>query len=176
MDFCEWKEKLPWYWTPPITTTYSRGHSFSQQYGRFRSKFQMKKGWCFWLLNLEKHQYLEIDSFEIFDNSVALTTWKNQHFNSQHRIPHRDFMNPHYEGHIPFMKITSRISWKSKKVREYILEKPRRYEISWRKWFILWRVDGWPVGITFRKIPRQPMFPLVTGPKPEDIEELEVRL
>ena len=179
MDFCEWNDSLPWYWPPPVVTTYSRGTSFSQLYGRFRAKFQMKEDpkSCFWLLNLEKNRYLEIDQFEIFDNSVALTTWNNPHFNSQRRVPWRDTMNPHFAGKVPFMKsIYKQIRWTSPKVREYILAKPRRYEIVWRKWFVLWRIDGWPVAISFRNVPKQPMYPVVTGVPEKEIEELQVRL
>jgi len=177
IDTCDCNEGFPWHWSPPTTTTYANNkQGFHQQYGRFRAKFQMKKGWCFWLLNLEHGEYLEIDHFEIFDEKLALSSWRNKHFNSQRRIPNRDFINPEYEGHIPFKRdIYSRIYFRGEKVREYILAKPRRYEIVWRRWFVLWKVDGWPCGVMFRHIPRQPMFLVVTGPKMEDIEELQVK-
>ena len=175
MDYCDWVEGFPWYWPHPTVTTYTRKHGFSQQYGRFRARFRMQKDFCFWLLQLEKHRYCEVDHFEIFDKGVGVSTYNNPDFNSQRRIPHRDYMNPHCEVHIPFMKIISRVKYRSPKVREWILRQERRYEIIWRKRFILFKVDGWPCGVVFRHVPRQPMFPVVSGPKHEDIRELEVR-
>ena len=178
MDTCDWKDHLPWKFDEYLTTTtYGSGKKgFHQQYGRFRCKFQMQKGWCFWLLQLEKHRYCEVDHFELFRKSCSLTTWRNPHFNSQHGVPEQRYMNPEYEKKIPYKRdIYSRVKFYNKAVRRYILEKPRRYEIVWRKRFILWKVDGWPVAIMFRHIPKQAMFVLVSGPKPDEIEELEVR-
>jgi len=178
IDNCETYNCLPWkFGELPMTTTYSNQHSFSQQYGRFRAKFKMNEKWCWWLLQLEKNQYLEIDHFEIFDKHVGLCSWKNTHFNSQRRIPWREFINPKCEIHIAFMKdIYSRRLFGSSRVRKYILEKPRRYEIIWRKWFILWKVDGWPCGIMFRDIPRQDMYPILSGPEENEILEMQIRL
>lgn len=175
----ETKNRFPWsFGDNPITTTYGKNKKgFHQQYGRFRAKFRMKEGFCFWLLQIEHGQYLEIDHFETFPNSISLTSWRNRHFNSQRRIPNRTYINPKYTGDIQLMKNTySRVKIRNKKARDYILSKSHRFEIIWRKWFILWKVDGWPCGIVFRNISRQPMFIVVTGIEKENIEEIQVRL
>ena len=175
---CPTVDHFPWKFDEyTITTTYAHGQAFSQLYGRFRAKFQMQEGWRFWLLQLEKHRYLEIDHFEIFDTHVGLCTWNNKNFDSQRRIPWRlETMNPLYLEKIPFMKNNyTRVLYGSPRVREYILAQPRRYDIVWRRWFVLFKVDGWPCGVIFRNIPRQPLFLVVSGPELRDIEEMEVK-
>jgi len=177
MTQCATLDHFPWKFGDNLhVTTYSHGPTFSQMYGRFRATFKMEATWCFWLLQLENHQYLEIDHFEILEKSVAVSTYKNPLYNSKRRIPWKESMNPMYEGHAPILNILGRVQYRSRKVREYILRKERRYDIVWRKRFILWKVDGWPCGVVFRHIPRQPQFLVVSGPKKEDIRELQVKL
>ena len=174
---CVTLDRFPWkFGDTKITTTYANNkQGFHQQYGKFRAKFQMQEGWCWWLLQLEGGEYLEIDHFETFEKNVGLCSWRNKHFNSQRRVPNRDLLNPKFEGYIPFMReIYSRILFKDKKIREYILSKPRRFEIIWRKRFIMWKVDGWPCGIMFSNIPRQAMFPVLSGPS--EIQEMQIKL
>ena len=177
MTQCGTIDHFPWkFGDTPMTTTYAHGQAFSQLYGRFRATFKMEEGFCFWLLQIDKHRYCEIDHFETFDDHVGLCTFNNPDFNSQRRIPWRETMNPLFAGYIPFMGIYKRVLYRSRKVREYILRKERRYEIVWRKRFILWKVDGWICGVVFRHIPRQPQFLVVSGPKKEDIRELQDKL
>lgn len=159
------KEILPWGWIPPaknIRTTYS---VVKQRFGKFycRAKLDPEKG-CFWLLNISNGQYNEIDHIEFFDDRMKLTSWYGK-FGGQWFFEPIEKIYSLYEGYKKSCCKIKAISFCSKFARNWVLNDVHTYTIIWKWGFILWKIDGIPIGLNleFWTIPKQHMYMILTN-------------
>lgn len=145
-----------------IRTTYG---IIKQVTGIFNCKMKTWDNGCFWLLNISENQYNEIDHFEFMKDCMKITSWRNKHDNGQYFFTPEIKISPLYEGPLRGACKMFEKKFRSKEARNWVLNRVHVYTIIWKRWFILWKIDGIPVALCLKKsaIPQQHMYMLATN-------------
>jgi len=133
--------------------------------GIFNCKMKTWNDGCFWLLNISENQYNEIDHFEFRDDHIQVGSQRNRHGGGQYFFTPEIKISPLYEGPMRGACKTFVASFKSPEARNWVISKAHVYTIIWKRWFILWKIDGIPVALCLKRsaIPQQHMYMLATN-------------
>ena len=144
-----WVRRFPWYSNnKDMYTTYKDG--VSMLYGDIHIRVRLGEYGIpsMWLLNLEEGKVQEIDVFERMKDKLYFSIHSNRKTNNYYIYP-----NCVKTPHPDYAVVQS-------KVKDYIesTERYHTYSLIWRKRYVLWKIDGIAVAISFRRVPTQKMW------------------
>jgi len=164
-----WHKGFPWYRPEPIITDYiDVPHAYGTYTGNFKVTFRQMNSdnTAFWMLDMEHHVVNEIDIFETMTVNGKRGIYFSIYHTSKDDLGYATKeVKKLFKNETKTLRLYNRFQTRLRNDRlmDYLSSHEVDYSVTWKRNYVLWRVGGIPIAISFSYIPRQMLHLVISN-------------